>query len=215
MRGVVKKEVLKPLKDRVIYLVSDSEWVSLIQVVPKKGGMMVISNEKNELIPQWTITGWWMCISYQKLNKTTWKDHFLLPFIDEMLERLANHSFSYLEWREMAYHNNKLYKERTKRWNDKRVKNKQFKPGDKVLLFNSYVHLFGHGKLHSKWEGPYLVLHTTDHGTVTLQCNDGDIFKGNGQHLKLFLEPNPQDFKEVDVLDFLELSWLHPHVCLT
>jgi hypothetical protein len=105
------------------------------------------------------------------------------------------------EWREKAYHSAKLYKERTKRWHDKRVKAKQFK----LLLFNSHVHLFGHDKLRSKWEGPYLLLHATDHGAVTLQCNDGDTFKANGQHLKLFIEPNPQDFKEVDVLDFLKL----------
>jgi hypothetical protein len=52
---------------------------------------------KNELIPQWTVTGWRMCIDYQKLNKATQKDHFPLPFIDEMLERLANHSFCYLD----------------------------------------------------------------------------------------------------------------------
>jgi hypothetical protein len=97
MREVVKKEVLKLLKARIIYLVSDSEWVSPVQVVPKKGGMTVICNEKNELFPQWTVTGWWMCIDYRKLNKATWKDHFLLPFIDEMLERLANHSFCYLD----------------------------------------------------------------------------------------------------------------------
>jgi hypothetical protein len=104
-----------------------------------------------------------------------------------------------------TYHSAKLYNERTKRWHDKRVKTKQFKPRDKVLLFNSHVHLFGHGKLRSKWEGLYLVLHTTDHDAVTLQCNDGNIFKANDQRLKLFLELNPQDFKEVDVLDFLEL----------
>jgi hypothetical protein len=58
------------------------------------------------------------------------------------------------EWREKAYHSAKMYKERTKRWHDKRIKIKQFKPGDMVLLFNSRFHLFGHGKLHSKWEGP-------------------------------------------------------------
>jgi hypothetical protein len=45
-----------------------------------------------------------------------------------------------------------------------------------------------------------------DHGVVTLQCDDGDTFKANGQHLKLFLESNPKDFEEVDVLDFLELE---------
>jgi hypothetical protein len=57
--------------------------------------MTVVKNDKNELIPQRTVTGWWMCIDYRKLNKATKKDHFSLPFIDEMLERLANHSFFY------------------------------------------------------------------------------------------------------------------------
>jgi hypothetical protein len=93
MREVVKKEVLKLLHAGIIYPVPHSEWVSPIQVVPKKGGMIVVKNEKNELIPHRTVTGWQMCIDYRKLNKVTKKDHFLLPFIDEMLERLVNHSF--------------------------------------------------------------------------------------------------------------------------
>jgi hypothetical protein len=63
MREVVK-EVLELLKARVIYPVSDSEWASPVQVVPKKGGMTVIRNEKNELIPQRLITSWRMCIDY-------------------------------------------------------------------------------------------------------------------------------------------------------
>jgi hypothetical protein len=97
MREVVNNEVLKLLKAGVIYPISDSEWVSPVQVVLKKGGMTIIHNEKNELIPQWTVTSWRMCIGYRKLNKATWKDHFPLLFIDEMLERLANHSFYYLD----------------------------------------------------------------------------------------------------------------------
>jgi hypothetical protein len=98
MREVVKKVVLKLLKAGVIYPVADSEWVSLVQLVPKNGGMTIVHNEKNEFIPQQTITSWRMCIDYQKLNKATRKDHFPLPFIDEMLERLANHSvFCYLD----------------------------------------------------------------------------------------------------------------------
>jgi hypothetical protein len=79
MREVVKKKVLKLFKAGVIYPVSDSEWVSPIQVEPKKGGMTVIHNEKNELITQRTVTGWRMCIDYRKLNKATQKDHFPLP----------------------------------------------------------------------------------------------------------------------------------------
>jgi hypothetical protein len=93
MIEVVKKEVLILLHAGIIYHVPHSEWVSHVQVVPKKGGMTVVKNEKNELIPQRTITGWRMCIDYRKLNKATKKDHFSLSFIDEMLERLANHSF--------------------------------------------------------------------------------------------------------------------------
>jgi hypothetical protein len=56
--------------------------------------MIVIQNEKNELILQRTVIGWRMCIDYRKFNKATQKDHFPLPFIYEMLERLANQSFS-------------------------------------------------------------------------------------------------------------------------
>jgi hypothetical protein len=51
------------------------------------------------------------------------------------------------EWHEKAYHNAKMYMERTKRWHDKRIKNKSFTLGDKVLVFNSRVKLFDHGKL--------------------------------------------------------------------
>jgi hypothetical protein len=86
IREVVKKEVLKLLHARIIYPVSHSEWVSPVQVVPKKGGMTVIKNEKNELIPLRIVTRWRMCIDYRKLNKATKKDHFSLSFIDEMLE---------------------------------------------------------------------------------------------------------------------------------
>jgi hypothetical protein len=93
MREVVKKEVIKLLDARIIYPVPHSEWVSLVHCVPKKGSLTVVKNEKNELIPQRTVTGWRMCIDYRKLNKATKKDHFPLPFIDEMLERLANHAY--------------------------------------------------------------------------------------------------------------------------
>jgi hypothetical protein len=93
MREVVKKVVIKLLDAGIIYPDPHSEWVSPVHCVPKKGGLTVVKNEKNELIPQRTVTGWRMCIDYRKLNKAMKKDHFPLPFIDEMLERLANHAY--------------------------------------------------------------------------------------------------------------------------
>ena len=108
------------------------------------------------------------------------------------------------EWREKVYNNSKIYKERTKRWHDKRIKHKEFTPGDKVLMFNSTVKLFGHGKLRSKWEGPFNVIETSSHGAVTLQDDEGNLFKINGQHLKVFLDP--QNFEETNVIEFLQFK---------
>ncbi|GKE50351.1 reverse transcriptase domain-containing protein, partial [Tanacetum coccineum] len=73
---VIKKEVIKLLDTKLIYPISDSPWVSPIHCVPKKGGMTVVENEYNELIPTRLVTGWCVCIDYLKLNDTTRKDHF-------------------------------------------------------------------------------------------------------------------------------------------
>ena len=91
MKDVIRKEVLKWLNTGFIYAISDSSWVSPVHVVPKKGGFTVIRNERNELIPTRTVTGWRVCLDYRKLNIATRKDHFPLPFIDQMLDRLAGH----------------------------------------------------------------------------------------------------------------------------
>ncbi|KAM2325828.1 hypothetical protein ACFX1X_025128 [Malus domestica] len=93
MMEVVKKEIIKLLHCGVIYPISDSRWVSPVQVVPKKSGVTVVKNAEDELVPTRIQTGWRVCIDYRKLNNTTRKDHFPLPFIDQMLERLAGHSF--------------------------------------------------------------------------------------------------------------------------
>nr|GEU46829.1 DNA-directed DNA polymerase [Tanacetum cinerariifolium] len=90
---VIKKEVIKLLDARLIYPISDSLWVSLVHYIPKKGGITVVENENNELIPTRLITGWCVCIDYRKLNDATCKDHFPLPFMDQMLERLAGNEF--------------------------------------------------------------------------------------------------------------------------
>ncbi|GJU81833.1 reverse transcriptase domain-containing protein [Tanacetum coccineum] len=86
-------EVIKLLDAGMIYPISDSLWVSPIHCVPKKGGITVVANEDNELIPTRLVTGWRVCIDYRKLNEATRKDHFPLPFMDQMLERLAGNKF--------------------------------------------------------------------------------------------------------------------------
>nr|GEV68369.1 reverse transcriptase domain-containing protein [Tanacetum cinerariifolium] len=90
---VIKKEVIKILDARMIYPISDSSWVSPIHCVPKKGGITVVENENNKLIPARLVTGWRVCIDYRKLNDATRKNHFPLPFMDQMLERLAGNEF--------------------------------------------------------------------------------------------------------------------------
>ncbi|GJY32593.1 reverse transcriptase domain-containing protein [Tanacetum coccineum] len=90
---VIKKEVLKLLDAGLIYPISDSPWVSPVHCVPKKGGFTVVENEENELIPTRLVTGWRVCIDYRKLNDATRKDHFPLPFMDQMLERLAGNEY--------------------------------------------------------------------------------------------------------------------------
>jgi len=112
------------------------------------------------------------------------------------------------EWRDKAYHSASIYKEITKRWHDKWLKPKVFNPGDKVLLFNSRVKLFGHGKLRSKWLGPYLVADTSPHGVITIQDNDSNTFKVNGHRLKLFLDHNKALDEEIDVIDIVDHDYM-------
>ena len=68
MQEVVKKEVVKLLDVGIIYPISDSEEVSPIQIVLKRGGMIVVKNERDELISTRTVTGWCMCFDYCRLN---------------------------------------------------------------------------------------------------------------------------------------------------
>nr|GEU50568.1 reverse transcriptase domain-containing protein [Tanacetum cinerariifolium] len=138
IHDVIKNEVLKLLDAGLIYLISDSFWVSPVHCVTKKGGFIVVQNEENELI----------------------------------LTRLVT-----------AYENSLIYKEKTKRLHDSKIKDRVFNIGDRVLLFNSRLKIFS-GKLKSRWSGPFPISHVFPYGTVELSQPDGPNFKVNGHRLK-------------------------------
>ncbi|GJR42369.1 reverse transcriptase domain-containing protein [Tanacetum coccineum] len=90
IHDVIKKEVEKLLDAGLIYLISDSPWVSPVHCVLKKGGMTVVKNDENDLIPTRLVTGWRVCIDYRKLNEATQRLNFSLPFMDQILENCGN-----------------------------------------------------------------------------------------------------------------------------
>ncbi|KAL6350740.1 hypothetical protein AAG906_028205 [Vitis piasezkii] len=89
MQEVVRSEVLKLLQAGIIYPISDSLWVSPTQVVPKKCGITVIRMRRGRSL----YTSYFrmeVCIDYKRLNSVTRKDHFPLPFMDQVLERVSD-----------------------------------------------------------------------------------------------------------------------------
>jgi len=93
MQEAICIEILKLLDNIINYPISDSQWVSPVHAVPKKAGFTVVENDKKELVYTRLPTKIRVCIDYHKLNSVTCKDHFLLPFIDQILERLARHEY--------------------------------------------------------------------------------------------------------------------------
>ena len=92
------------------------------------------------------------------------------------------------EIRNEAYENARIYKEKTKVFHNKTILRKSFTPGQKILLYDSKLHLFP-GKLRSRWTGPFMVRVVFPHGAVEIEDpKNGVIFKVNGQRLKSFLE---------------------------
>ncbi|GJV47031.1 reverse transcriptase domain-containing protein [Tanacetum coccineum] len=87
------------------------------------------------------------------------------------------------ELRDHAYENSLIYKEKTKRIHDSKIKNRVFNVGDRVLLFNSRLKIFS-GKLKTRWSGPFTVTQVFPYGTVELSQNSGPNFKVNGHRLK-------------------------------
>jgi len=114
MQEVVRGEVIKLLDAGIIYPISDSKWVSPIHVLPKRAGVIVVQNKEGELVPTRVQSRWRVCIDYRKLNTATRKDHFPLPFIDQMVERLAGHEY-YFFWMVILDITRSLWTLKTKR----------------------------------------------------------------------------------------------------
>ncbi|GKB81226.1 hypothetical protein Tco_0948121 [Tanacetum coccineum] len=105
------------------------------------------------------------------------------------------------ELRDGAYENTRIYKERTKKWHDSRLRgDKDFKVGDKVLLYNSHLKMYP-GKLKSKWSDPNIVKTVYPHGAIEIADKDGFSFKVNGQRLKKYYGGNI-DKEDCEVIEF-------------
>ena len=103
------------------------------------------------------------------------------------------------EWRNEAYESACLFKEKVKRWHDKRIMKREFNVGDKVLLYRSRLRFFAR-KLRSKWEGPFIIEEVYRSGAIKINNLDGDKPQVvNGQRLKHYISGNPLE-KDADVI---------------
>ena len=109
------------------------------------------------------------------------------------------------ELRNDAYLNSKVAKQRMKRWHDQLISNKKFKEGQRVLLYDSKLHIFP-GKLKSRWIGPFIIHQVHLNGVVELFNSKGNqTFKVNGHRLQPFIEPYNADKKEINLLESQQL----------
>ena len=134
-------------------------------------------------------------------HKAYWAIKQLNFDLDKAGEKRALDLNELEELRNEAYMNSRIYKDRTKAFHDKRILRKSFHPSQKVLLYNSRLHLFP-GKLRSRWTGPYIVQEVFPYGAVTLiDPSNGTSFKVNGQRLKPFLETIPPEENVIPLID--------------
>nr|GFB78349.1 reverse transcriptase domain-containing protein [Tanacetum cinerariifolium] len=105
------------------------------------------------------------------------------------------------ELRDQAYENSLIYKERTKKLHDAKIKNRIFNVGDQVLLFNSKLKIFSR-KLKSRWSGLFTISEIYPYGTTKLTHSDGSNFKLNCHRLKHYHRGNPPPLEIPDVQTF-------------
>nr|GEV90115.1 reverse transcriptase domain-containing protein [Tanacetum cinerariifolium] len=104
---------------------------------------------------------------------------------------------------DQAYNNSLIYKEKTKRRHDSKIKNRVFNIGDRVLLFNSRLKIFS-GKLKSRWSGPFTISQVYPYGTVELSQPDGPNFKVNGHRVKHYFGEDIPKLVVPDLQTFAE-----------
>ncbi|GJY43211.1 reverse transcriptase domain-containing protein [Tanacetum coccineum] len=109
------------------------------------------------------------------------------------------------ELRDEAYENSLIYKEKTKRIHDSKIKNRVFNVGDRVLLFNSRLKIFS-GKLKTRWSGPFTVTQVFPYGTIELSQNSGPNFKVNGHRIKHYFGG---DVPQLDCPDCEDSQFCH------
>nr|GEW04541.1 reverse transcriptase domain-containing protein [Tanacetum cinerariifolium] len=121
------------------------------------------------------------------------KAYWALKHVNFNLKTTGDHQKLQLnelnELRDQAYENSMIYKERTKKLYDSKIKNRIFNVGDQVLLFNSQLKIFS-GKLKTRWSGPFTITHVFSYGTVELSQANGTNFKVNGHRVKHYFEGN-------------------------
>lgn len=117
-------------------------------------------------------------------HKAFWASKLLNYDLDKAGESRILQLHELEEFRNQAYENSKIYKEKTKKWHDQKLQRKKFVEGQLVLLLNSRLKLFP-GNLKFRWSGPFLVHRVFPHGAIELKNpSNGDTFKVNGQRLK-------------------------------
>nr|GEX69527.1 reverse transcriptase domain-containing protein [Tanacetum cinerariifolium] len=192
---VIKQEVLKLLEAGLIYPISDSPWVSPGQQVNSDLSghgfaclyrLSKLTETPILIAPDWDMPFELMCdasdfaigaVLGQRQDK-----HFRpIQYATGDHKKVQLNELN--ELRDQAYENSLIYKEKTKRLHDSKIKDHVFNIGDRVLLFNSRLKIFS-GKLKSRWSGPFTISHVYPYGTVELAQPDGPNFKVNGHRLK-------------------------------
>nr|GEU70503.1 reverse transcriptase domain-containing protein [Tanacetum cinerariifolium] len=130
------------------------------------------------------------------------KAFWALKHVNFVLKIVGNHQKLQLnelsELQDQAYENSLIYKERTKKLHDAKIKNRIFNVGDQVLLFNSQLKIFS-GKLKSRWSGPFTISEVYPYETAKLVHTDGSNFKVNCHRLKNY---HGGDTPPLEILDF-------------